>query len=323
MRMCKFSTWILVFAGTFSVQNLMASPAQSVTSSVESGSGRPQDQRPKSAQLTVATFNIKWYGLGGNMNGTSADEKRDPHLKEFIAKELGTADAIVFEEIVDLARLEKNVLPTKYKCQSYENSNAKHQKVAICVNKKYKLLLSEGEPDYIWEDVMIGRHRPAVVGTVSTSTGKPLLQIIGVHLKAMPNFSSVREEQAKLIASHLVAQSKRIPTVITGDFNTFDNDEDLIQAALDEVGDDFAQINYPEEYTFRSGDMLSKFDRFWVSGAVEPVSVPKVWTACNKDIEATAPEPAANGNPYENISYYNEHISDHCPVIVKLQVPAN
>ena len=283
-----------------------------------SESGRPVRPGPKYIDLTVATFNIKWYGLGGSLGGNAADEKRDPFLKEFIGKELATADAIVFEEIIDVDRLQNKVLSARFMCQSYLNNSPNHQKVVICWDKKYKFEPSAGEDNFTWEDVMLGRHRPAVVGTLKTAAGKTLLQIIGVHLKAMPGYSSVRVQQAKLIANHMIAQPERIPTLITGDFNTFDSDSDLIQAELDAVEDGFAEINNPADYTYRQGDLMSKFDRFWVTGSVEPISVPSVWKACNNfDPE---PSPGDTANPYENISYYNKNISDHCPVQVKVRI---
>src|SRR5436190_6828635 len=52
--------------------------------------------------LRVATFNIRWYGVGGDIDAPTA-ETRNPMLRAFFDAHLAAADLVVFEEIVDVA----------------------------------------------------------------------------------------------------------------------------------------------------------------------------------------------------------------------------
>src|SRR4051812_13643824 len=77
------------------------------------------------ATLKISAFNIRYYGLGGAMAGTPADEHRDGYLREFISSELAGVDVMAFEEIVDVERLQKNVVPAGWGCVSYKHNEEK------------------------------------------------------------------------------------------------------------------------------------------------------------------------------------------------------
>lgn len=53
--------------------------------------------------LKVSTFNIRWFGLGGTMEGSLKDEKRTVNLKDFInnVSKVSQSDVISLQEIVD------------------------------------------------------------------------------------------------------------------------------------------------------------------------------------------------------------------------------
>src|SRR5262245_14025991 len=57
---------------------------------------------PDPRRLRVATFNIRWYGVGGDIDAPKP-EYRNPTLRAFWDQHLADADLVVFEEIVDVA----------------------------------------------------------------------------------------------------------------------------------------------------------------------------------------------------------------------------
>ena len=79
MRNFKRGVLVLVYFGLVSVQATAQASAKKITANPSPDaveSSRPPQK--KFQILTIATFNLKWYGLGGTLGGTDADEKRDP-----------------------------------------------------------------------------------------------------------------------------------------------------------------------------------------------------------------------------------------------------
>lgn len=264
--------------------------------------------------VTIATFNVKWFGLGGTMDGSSEKEKRDPTLKKFISEQVLPADLIVFEEVVDVPRLQK-LLPAKWDCQSYDNPERTHQHVVLCASEKLKLKLVNYDNNNTIETVAINgtKSRPAVRMNVTDTQGKVLFVLVGVHLKAYPEESKTREFQAGEIAKDIARLGANVPVLITGDFNTYpaeqngteEHDIDMIQTNLNQMGAGFTHVPMTEKYTYRSGSHKSQFDHYYIRGAMKVVSAPDVFDVCNA---------SATGQEFMNISYYNKNVSDHCPV---------
>lgn len=270
-------------------------------------------------KLKIASFNIRFYGSGGTL-GAPGNEPRDPDLRAFVADYLGDRDVIAFQEIVDVPRLQQNVLPPNWSCVSYEHSDHTHQHVVVCAKPGLSLERDPSDDNFIMENVAYSyqRSRPAVHTIVKTSGGQALARVIAVHLKASPDFSRERQSQITTIGQNLIDLNNVLPTVITGDFNTYDTpanglesgDEALFSGILGRMQSGMAQI--PNTlYTYRTRRYLSRFDHFWTKGFNQERAL-KVFSMCNN-------QRGAGGNTLEDPDYYYEHISDHCPVSVDLE----
>ena len=266
------------------------------------------------------TFNTKWYGLGGELEGSPRDEYRDRYLRKFFQEEVPQADVYVFQEVVDVLRVNRGMIPETYSCMSYAASDEKHQHVVVCAAPHLRFVSEPNDNNDIIEEVAGGseRARPAVHVIIADESGRSLARVVGVHLKAYIDKSNVREQQAKAIAKFLrgVADPS-LPTVITGDFNTYpatqtgrrEGDEEMISRIFKSQGLGLAQVPNPSSYTFRTHQFASRFDHFWVSGA--SIETPLwVYSACNLE-SMVRPQ-------YDSVESYNQHISDHCPVAVRL-----
>ena len=267
-------------------------------------------------KVSVTTFNIRYYGLGGSMKGTPAQEKRDATLKEFIGRYVPQSDLFVFQEIVDVNRLVNKVLPPNFECISYKHADPKHQHVVLC-HKADQLNFDAdpNDPDSVIEEVSINpeRSRPAVHTLVTDKKGQVLFRLIGVHLKAFPHESASRLSQVRSMAKFLKESKTQVPVVIGGDFNTYNTDSTNFTKTFKQTGLNLVEAQNKFEYTYRKGEMRSKFDRFWISGSelsqIKPVDV---YTVCN------APKLSATGTDFSDANYYYNAISDHCPVTLTL-----
>ncbi|MGE3757583.1 MAG: hypothetical protein AB7H97_07500, partial [Pseudobdellovibrionaceae bacterium] len=270
--------------------------------------------------LRVTSFNIKWYGLGGSLEGNPSKEKRDGTIRDFISNYVPESDVMIFEEVVDKNRLIKNILPAGTRCVSYQHQDSKHQYVLVCVSDKYTFMDEPSDNNDVIDDVAINsRSRPAVHAIVAKN-GRPVLRVVGVHLKAMPNESKSRLFQIEKIGEYLQNVSDtRIPVVITGDFNTYDvgntglneNDDVLFDRIFTRLSLNISQVPNPHSYTYWSPRYQSKFDRFWASGNA-PIQGQVVASGmCNK----SKPQ-----GPFNDANYYSRNVSDHCPVTVTMKL---
>ncbi len=272
-----------------------------------SGLASPSFATPRQTTLTVTYFNMEWFGLGGSPSGTTASETRAPTVKKFFDDNALWADVMSFEEIVDLNRLQHDVLQDRYKCQSYVNRDAKHQHVALCYKNAYTLVKAADDDNFTLENVAMTNLRPAVHGILKNAQGQRLAQFFSVHLKAMPDKGDVRRQQVQMIADYINGRADAEPVVVLGDFNTFDNEP----AEFDDIfGSDLKQVALHEQYTWREPTRGSKFDRAWVSSEMGTSVTERVLGACNLPASSAAA-----------ISTYNRTISDHCPVNLTLHLP--
>ncbi|MCB9254245.1 MAG: endonuclease/exonuclease/phosphatase family protein [Bdellovibrionaceae bacterium] len=271
--------------------------------------------------LRISTFNIKWYGLKSSTD-TVSDYQRDKQLRETLRDELYDSDVIVFEEIVDVPRLERYIIQGKMQCLTYYNSAANHQHVVLCHKSKYRFEKANGDKNFIIEEVTEGtkKGRPALYGLLRDSySGEAVAYVVGVHLKAFPEETALRLKQTEAIAKRLRQLTPNIPVIITGDFNTYNRDKTsynkddnyLIGDVLDKYRLNMYEVRNYNPYTFLSSSGQNKFDRFFVSdgvGVEEQVSV--------SDLCA---EPGSLST--SDIKWYNDNVSDHCLVSVTLSLP--
>lgn len=250
--------------------------------------------------FTLTTINLEWFGL----NGTEA---RGGSIRRHLEAERLFSDVMVFEEIVDVARLEREVVGRSYQCQSYDRSASNHQHVVLCVKEPLRLELADDDTDFELEAIDLNGHlRPAVHGVLKDSDGKRLAHIFGVHLKASPESSDVRMNQVDRLISYIQRRA-RDRIVILGDFNTFEDDPEQMARRFATAG--LSEVGFTEPFTWAAADSAfepAKFDRVWASTGF------RVTRGSNVVVG-----PCSSGDQTV-IRTYNRTVSDHCAVTVEL-----
>ena len=259
--------------------------------------------------ISITTFNIKFYGLNGVFGGPAGSESRDSSIKAHLNRFQLWTDVMVFQEIVNVAAL-KALVGTDYLCKTYDHSDKTHQHVVLCHKKKFSFVTASDDDNYALEGVSLDQYRPAVHGVLINKKGRRLLHIFGVHLKAQPNCSDIREQQIGVIGDYLKARTDSEPTIILGDFNTFHSDPETFSDVFDDASIDMKQAVNSYKFTYRSGNNGSKLDRIWLSRSLQVSKPAKVAGPCN--------EVGSN----HAVKTYNKEVSDHCPVTIKITVPA-
>lgn len=268
--------------------------------------------------LTVTSFNVKLYGQKSANVEAPTLEQRNLAIKNFIEKEVPTSDVMIFEEIMNKDALFKSIV-SQFQCVSYDSTMAEHQYVVVCAKAPFKLKMDEqADNNYSLEEVQMGSQgqRPAVHALVVDENNRPLLRVLGVHLSAFPNKSEKRVEQAEIISKHLAKIDNKIPSLITGDFNTYPASlTGLSLSDVELISDVWAKnqivpASHPEAYTFRSPEFRSKFDHFWISKSLNSKKAVKVSGVCNSE----------NDDESETVKNYYRFVSDHCPVTLTLDI---
>ena len=259
--------------------------------------------------LALTQINLRWFG-NENMEETSqlrdniSTESRVKSIRQHLAEQKLLSDVMVFEEIVDVKLLAEGVLENKYRCHSYSRSDENHQYVVVCVKSQFRFDRAPGEKSYALEAVDVsGGLRPAVHGIVKNQAGKSILHLFAVHLKAAPDYASIRLKQMGIIADYIKSHNSTLPVVIVGDFNTYGDDAERISSLLET--NHIEEIPSPEPYSWASSREefpRSKFDRTWLSSALaDKVTMQNVIGPCSHaDLDV--------------IQDYNRRVSDHCAV---------
>lgn len=279
---------------------------------------------PDHRALRVATFNIRWFGIGGDIDAPTT-ETRSPALRAFFEQHLGDADLVVFEEIVDVAMLGADVVPAGWTCSTYASNAPRHQFVVGCLAPGLLMTGEADDDDVAYQPLALGSLRPALAGVVrDEATLAPLARIAGVHLKALPDSTERRLQQAGILADRLTALAaanpyEQLPLIVLGDFNAhravdtgkLRDDWDLISevfATHPDLG--LERVGHTFTNTFRNKDAKAYLlDHIWLGSAVaSDVAVPG---PCNLSWEL---DRAA-------IETYYDEISDHCPLIATVTVP--
>lgn len=281
-------------------------------------------------QFEVVTFNVRWFGLTVDDPRTPNPKPKDPILvkkqiatmADFINKVVNPKSIIVFQEVVDLVALQR-ILPPNWTCDGYKSSNIHHQHVVLCVSPLFRIANVPYDQNKVIEAVAsdLVWSRPAVRADIVDRTGKRFLRVVGLHLKAAPNFSIERQRQIKVIAQDL-RSSPSVPTILLGDMNTYSaketgqafDDVVLIERILKQADPSFVHLKHKEPYTFRSPQHRSQFDQIYFNGPIKVVKGPDVFDVCSQTV---------NGSGYLDFAYYYENVTDHCPVKAILQIDGN
>ena len=275
-----------------------------------------------SYNVKVTSFNVKWYGL--DHKGSSQD--RDYHLRNFIEEHLDDSDVIVFQEIVDPERLEERVLGNTMYCQTYDNRGKTHQYVVLCHKKHLRFYRDETDDNYEIEEVASDspHSRPALHGVITTWKGEPLFRVIGVHLKAFPDQTHKRLRQAEEIAKHIVEakHSRRIPVLVTGDFNSHSSPnnerEEDDKYLIDRVFKDYRagmNLAYNPYITYNNQEHAHQLDQFWYSHDANIVGDLTMVGPCDTDHVSET----RNADVERDLRLYNQYISDHCPISLNVR----
>ncbi|MEM7645925.1 MAG: hypothetical protein AAF203_03350 [Pseudomonadota bacterium] len=273
---------------------------------------------PSYESITMTTFNLKWYGLGGNIWGHSSMEFRKDNIRRFIKEELSRSSIIVFTEIVDNELLADTVKDTM-ECMGYQRESSRHQHTAICFDKS-KYRAEKYDEDYIIPEVDLGRNgqRPATHAKICRKKGKCFLQVLGVHLFAGRETEN-RKKQIQVIKDNFDRQSRMLPTAILGDFNSYNttqtglekSDMAFFEEILSSKNRRFKTTN-KDIPTYNSGERGRVYDHIVVSTNIK-VSKTSGYLAC------------ANNTNFNKryIPYYSfkRYFSDHCPMTATLRVP--
>jgi endonuclease/exonuclease/phosphatase family metal-dependent hydrolase len=267
-----------------------------------SGAGQ-EDER---SSLEIMSFNIAFYGLNGDHDGVQGSETRDPTIRRFLEDADVEPDVLAMQELVDVPRFQRNVLGSGYACRSYDHSDSRHQHVAICHKRSLRLEVAPDDDNYTLESVTVGNPnlRPAVHGILTTSSGRELVHVFAVHLKAGTDFSSTRLAQARALERYIQNREDDLPVIVLGDLNTHGSDPSQIGNVLSTM----TEVRNPAAKTFRVPDAGYKFDRAWLTDDLSATSV-RVPGPCNLSNGSSAT--AA-------VKAYNRDVSDHCPLVLSL-----
>lgn len=271
--------------------------------------------------INITTFNLKWFGTGGSPSNTQK-EPRIPYIKNLISSYLANTHIFVFEEVVVVNDL-LQILPQGWQCLSYAHPQPQHQKVAICATPAVTMAKVNYDDNFTIESVQVGNSnlRPAVrIDIIEKKTNRNLFTLVGVHLKAMPNETSMRVQQSIEISKDLARIPLGKPVVIVGDMNTFtrsetkqaEDDVELLLKAFNSSAKGILRVPHKANtYTFRSPEYRNQLDHFYVRGSMRVTAYPDVFPVCSAN---------QNGSGYMNFEYYYNNVSDHCPVTMQIQV---
>jgi len=271
-------------------------------------------------KITFTSFNIRWFGLGGEFSGLPSDEYRSKWLKEFITNNLATSDVIVFEEIVDVTSLANDVLGQGWACVTYHHPEPRHQHVVLCHKDRFEFVKESDDDNFAIESIAIDpvKSRPGLSGVLKLKDGRPLAHVVGLHLKADPEHSATRMGQAEQLSSRLKQFSDGLPVVVLGDYNTHPaaltgaakDDEMLIDEVFAKNEAGLTHVPNPFEFTYHLPEHGAKLDHIWVSSSLLRDSKIDVFSVCNSE--------AKEGVRFTDLMFYNRFVSDHCPITTTL-----
>ncbi|MBL6989444.1 MAG: hypothetical protein ISR65_06685 [Bacteriovoracaceae bacterium] len=263
--------------------------------------------------FTIASFNIRLYGIGGEWSGSFSDEYRDRWVREYLDNFV-LADVIAFQEIVDRARL-KALIADKFDCASYEVSSNTHQYVMLCWNKfKFNFKMVPGESNFIIDESALNKYRPAVYGILTDLDGSKLTYITALHLKALPSGHQKRKRQMEIISARLMSLSDEIPHLVLGDFNTFAQTHDLAMIKKQLLPLGLIQVQNTNLLTYRTPVFSGSFDHLFISRNINVLSELKVNGPCNLQADGLF-----GLKRFDDLKFYNRFISDHCPILLQVQ----
>lgn len=271
--------------------------------------GLADEVRATADPFTVTTLNMRWFGLDTNVAQQQLVESRVPTVRAYLTANNAWADVMIFQEIVDVELLTREVLENRYECVSYDHADPRHQHVVLCVGNGFRLGIAPDDDNYTYEEVAMGEKRPAVHALVSDAAGNEVAHVIGVHLKASPDYSTMRLEQVRMVVDRLKDRASAVPVIFAGDFNTYADDASRFEQILGAPGVGLNQVPLDGTATYRTPNYINRpnlLDRAWASG-LRALGPARISGPCNGTVTRAALQ-----------KFYDE-VSDHCAVTIQFQ----
>jgi endonuclease/exonuclease/phosphatase family metal-dependent hydrolase len=269
------------------------------------------------SRLSIATFNLRWYGLGGDLFGAFGSETRTETMRAFIDEHMQGFDVLVFQEVVDVALFEEELMPD-HTCATYEGFTGKHQHVVVCHTDAVSFQLEPDDDDFALEALNLGSLRPGVHGRLVAQDGEPLAHLVAVHLKAREDSTDKRLQQAQILADRVDTLDDGLPVILIGDFNTHRADvtgrpegDEVLMGEILEASGRVQRVEQGVVHTYRERDGVGfRLDQAWIDPSITVLDV-QVPGACNLDFATDA----------DRIVEFYDELSDHCPLTLELQLP--
>lgn len=280
-----------------------------------------QNTWAKDKDIEIVSMNLRWYG--SKKFPPHNDEERDQHLPLFFKTYYKTVDLFLFQEITDPLRLE-STLGRPYKCLSTRHRGSSYQYVVSCYNTKtLKPILASKEtfhPDRVFDISfgIFGLRNALHIPFEFIKDKSKIIHSVNLHLRASPQHSQFRVQQVASLFDQLVAKDLHLEKglIIGGDFNSFHKDttkqsKDDIYLFFDEADQRglalYTEFAYPSHLSSgknRYFDYLMVTTPHWLNTY-------EMFVACS---DHASPQK----DSYENPRYYKAHISDHCPISLKV-----
>jgi endonuclease/exonuclease/phosphatase family metal-dependent hydrolase len=185
------------------------------------------------------------------------------------------------------------------------------------------VLTREADDDDVgYQPLALGTLRPGVSGIVrDAQTLAPVARIMGVHLKAQPDSTDRRLQQAQILVDRfasLATRNEQLPLIALGDFNSHraidthrtKDDWDLIADVFSTHPElRLARVAYPFENTYREKTGKAyKLDHIFLGGATA------------QDVDVIGPCNLQWPADEAIIATHFDEISDHCPVVANVEI---
>ena len=255
-------------------------------------------------EFKIVTFNIRCFGFDGDYFGKDKKESRLPFLKKFLDENFPDTDLFVLQEIMNPLIVDK-FLPSGFNSYTYQHDFSRHMYIVFACKKDFQIKNLQIIADTALDSE---RSRPALFGTLF-SEQKPVLDIIGVHLKSKYEHTENRKKQCQVISKFIENREEDRPLVLTGDFNTHAPDKTFkslhdIEYLKEIFSDQLTHHPHNNPTYLAAGDHI-ELDHFFTRGL-------KI-----KNIDSYSLYNDSESNPFKK--YFNE-ISDHLPVELTLSL---
>jgi len=266
---------------------------------------------------TIGTWNMKWLGT---TSGSQLDSVENvPHYASIIIKteatilalqEIGATHKIQGEAkcyYLDLIVLELNKKTQKKWDYKLDLKNRNQRLAFLYQTEKWDVTAKT-----IWPGKSYRSARRPFVANVKHMTSEFDFNFVNVHFKAFPDEKSRSKRANNIIELKRWISENNLnnETIIGGDTNIYSN-EASIDLPLTTNG--YFHANDNEGTAIYKGKINNRFDRFYLSVGTKDEINRTTETLGSKDVVDVIK------HDEESVEWYNNNISDHYPVTIKIQ----